>query len=79
MDFSDKVKYVRMKLELSQSALAKELGVNYATISRWENNDRVPQMATLGKFYNFCNTKGIHFDDTKENHKAVFWEGAKVE
>lgn len=34
--FSEKVKYARMKLLLTQEALAKELGVSYATICRWE-------------------------------------------
>lgn len=36
MKFSEKVKYARMKLLLTQEALAKELGVSYATICRWE-------------------------------------------
>lgn len=62
MKFSDKVKYVRMKLELSQESLAKELGISYATVSRWERENREPQMATLGKFYNFCERKEIHFE-----------------
>lgn len=34
MKFSDKVKYVRMKLELSQEALATELGVSYSTLCK---------------------------------------------
>lgn len=57
MKLSDRVKYVRMKLELSQESLAKELGVSYATVSRWESENREPQMVTLGKFYNFCEKK----------------------
>lgn len=71
MEFSDKVKYVRMKLELSQTALAKEMGVTYATISRWENGSRVPQMATLGKFYNFCERQGIAFEGEDGKWKKV--------
>ena len=66
MRFSDKVKYVRMKLELSQPALAKELGVTSATIGRWENENRTPQLATLGKFYNFCERKSICFNEENE-------------
>lgn len=61
--FSDKVKYVRMKLRLSQSELAKEVGVSFATVSRWERESREPQMMTLGKFYDFCERNGISFDD----------------
>lgn len=66
MKFSDKVKYVRMKLELSQESLAKELGISYATVSRWERENRDPQMAKLGKFYNFCERKEIRFE-SEEN------------
>jgi DNA-binding transcriptional regulator YiaG len=66
MEFSDKVKYVRMKLELSQEMLAKELGISYSTVSRWERENRNPQMATLGRFYNFCEKKDIHFE-SEEN------------
>lgn len=62
MNFSDKVKYVRMKLELNQEMLAKKLGVSYSTVSRWERENRDPQMATLGKFYNFCERNNIHFE-----------------
>ena len=46
-----------MKLELKQPALAKELGVTSAAIARWENESRTPQLATLGKFYSFCERK----------------------
>ena len=40
MEFKDKVKSVRKKIYLSQEALAKELGVAFATVNRWERGDR---------------------------------------
>ena len=36
MTFSEKVKSARLQLFLSQEKLAKELGVSFATINRWE-------------------------------------------
>ena len=48
-----------MKLLLTQEALAKELGVSYATICRWEKENREPQIVSQGKFYAFCESKGI--------------------
>ena len=63
MEFQDKVKYVRMKLYLSQEALAKELGVSFATICRWEKGNRTPQLMTLGRFYAFCEKKEIKFEE----------------
>ena len=71
MKFSDKVKYVRMKLELSQESLAKELGISYATVSRWERENREPQMATLGKFYNFCERKKIRFESEENKWEVI--------
>ncbi len=36
MEFKEKILYVRAKLNLSQADLAKELGVAFQTINRWE-------------------------------------------
>lgn len=49
MEFSEQILYIRSKNNLSQAALAKELHVSYATISRWEN----------GKSKNFLLLKDI--------------------
>ncbi len=62
MKFAEQVKHVRMKLELSQGALAKELDVSTATVCRWEAGNRKPQLATLGKFYNYCEKRGLHLE-----------------
>lgn len=47
MTFADKVKHVRMKLYLSQAQLAKEIGVSFATVNRWENQGIEPRLAQL--------------------------------
>ena len=36
-DYPSLVKEVRRQLALSQEDLARELGVSYATVNRWEN------------------------------------------
>lgn len=59
MNFADKVRQVRMKLYMSQSQLAKELGVSFAAVNRWENQNIEPQIASLGKFNDFCQKNGI--------------------
>ena len=63
LSFSEQVKYVRMKLQISQAELAKLLGVSYATVSRWERENRKPHMALLGKFYSFCKRSNINFSE----------------
>ncbi len=68
--FPEQVKYVRMVLGLSQTELAEQCGISYATVSRWEREDRTPQIAMVGKFYSFCLRKGFELD-TEEKGGAV--------
>ena len=62
MDFSDKIKYVRTELLISQKELAKELGVSYVTISRLESSKVKPSFLTEKRLENFCKEKGIKTD-----------------
>ena len=62
MSFSEKVKYVREKLELSQEDLAHELGVSFATINRWENGSYNPSRLAKKAFEDFCANKNIKFE-----------------
>jgi len=62
MEFADQVKYVRMVLQLSQTELAQQIGISYATVSRWERENRKPQLAMLGKFYSFCMRNGMELE-----------------
>ena len=62
LSFREQVKYVRMKLQNSQTELAELRGVSYATVSRWERENRKPQ-PLLGKFYSFCKRSNINFSE----------------
>ncbi|MBR5518665.1 MAG: helix-turn-helix domain-containing protein [Clostridia bacterium] len=62
MDFQEQVKFVRMYLQLSQEEFARQMGISFATVSRWERENRKPQLALLGKFYSFCKRNGIEID-----------------
>ncbi len=64
LSFPEQVKFVRMILQLSQTELAEKIGISYATVSRWERENRTPQLAMLGKFYSFCMRNGIEVDLT---------------
>ena len=61
MEFSEKLKQVRQKLDLSQEALARELGVSFATINRCETNKFHPSYRTIKKFDDFCIKHNISF------------------
>lgn len=43
--------------------LAKELGIAFSTVNRWENNKGKPQYAAVKKFYDYCANNGIRLDD----------------
>lgn len=41
------IKEVRVQLALSQEDLAREIGVSYATVNRWENGRFMPSKMAL--------------------------------
>ena len=67
MDFSQKVRYVRQKLNISQEDLARALNVSYATINRWENSKNKPVRMAQAAFNDFCTKHNIVFDDNGEH------------
>ena len=48
------VKEVRRQLALSQEDLARELGVSYTTINRWENGQSQPSKMAKVLLESFC-------------------------
>jgi transcriptional regulator with XRE-family HTH domain len=55
--FSDLLKSVRLRLALSQEDIARELGVSFATVNRWENDKASPSRLALAQFNRFCEQK----------------------
>ena len=47
MGFSEKIKTLRQECLLSQEAFAKELGVSFATVNRWETGKTQPNIQSL--------------------------------
>lgn len=64
--FSERVKYVRKKLRLSQKDMANVLGVSYATINRWENSKNEPSQLALYSFYEFCESNFINVEELEK-------------
>ena len=61
MNFADQVKYVRIKLHLSQVDFAKLMGVNFTTVNRWENGKTEPSYTALRNFEIICKEHQITF------------------
>jgi DNA-binding transcriptional regulator YiaG len=47
-------KEVRKQLALSQEGLARELGVSFGTVNRWENAKVRPSQLAKAQFEAFC-------------------------
>ncbi len=47
-------KEVRLQLALSQEDLARELGVSYATVNRWENGQAKPSKLAQAQLDAYC-------------------------
>ena len=63
MSFAEKVKFVRTELKLSQEDLARELGVSFATINRWENGSYNPSRLAKKAFEEYCEKRTINFSE----------------
>lgn len=63
MSFADKVKYVRAKLLISQTELAKEIGVSFATVNRWESGRLEPTFLNEKRFEMFCKKNEINYKE----------------
>ena len=48
------VKEIRRQLGISQEDLARELGVSFATVNRWENGKSKPSKLARAQFDSFC-------------------------
>ena len=73
MMFAETVLSIRKRLRLSQQAFAKELGVSYATINRWENNCQKPSALAQRMIKEYCNKNRIDFPDRlreKDGHNG---------
>lgn len=59
MDFAKTVKEIRLKLNMSQEQLARELHISFATVNRWENGKNSPNIIARKALYDFCKDKGL--------------------
>jgi len=65
MEFKDRIIRVRAKLNYSQEQFAKDFGVAFVTVNRWENGHAMPTKKTLLRIEDYCKIKGINFGEVK--------------
>lgn len=62
MNYAEKLKEIREIELLSQDDLAKELGVTFATVNRWENGHHEPSLKGKKAIRDYCKKNHIKFD-----------------
>lgn len=72
MNFSEKIKAIRIQCLLSQEEFAEVLGVSYSTVNRWEREKTRPNYRALKLIDRYCKIHNIEFDFSEqamEEHK----------
>lgn len=62
MDYAALLKDIRNQLLLTQTELAKKLGVSFASVNRWENSRNEPTMKAKRKIRELCMNNKIEME-----------------
>ena len=65
MSFAEDIKRIRRKA-LTQEDFAKEIGVSFATVNRWETGKAKPNLKTMKLIDEYCKKNAIDFDISEE-------------
>ncbi|MGI6249291.1 MAG: helix-turn-helix domain-containing protein [Acutalibacteraceae bacterium] len=66
MSFSDDIKRIRRKAFMTQEDFAKDIGVSFATVNRWETGKARPNLKTMKLIDDYCKRNDIDFDISQE-------------
>ncbi len=61
MKFQESIKQFRLSQLLSQEAFAKELGVSFTTVNRWETGKAKPTYKTMKLINEYCKEHNLDF------------------
>ena len=71
MRFSEDIKRIRRKAFLTQEDFAKEIGVSFATVNRWETGKARPNLKTMKLIDDYCKRNEIDFDISEQIDNEV--------
>lgn len=63
LNYASAIINLRIKLNLSQSALAELLGVSFTSVNRWENGKYEPTKLIKKKIELLCNENDIQLEE----------------
>ena len=72
------IKQIREYLNMSQTELAEQLNVTFATVNRWENGRAVPNKLAQTKLYEICNKNDVPVYDITLNRIAAAAENVPI-
>lgn len=73
MSLGKKIKFLRRKYNLTQKEMSKKINISYSSISKYENNQSLPDLETLKKIAVFFNISVDYLLDVKiEADKDIF-------
>lgn len=61
MRFTDEIKELHRKYLLSQMDFAREIGVSFSTVNRWETGKAKPGYKALKRIDEYCKNNDIDF------------------
>lgn len=61
MKFADEIKDLRRKCLLSQTDFAREIGVSFSAVNRWETGKSKPNYKALKRLDEYCKKNSIDF------------------
>ena len=70
MNLGAELKAIRQKSLLSQEAFAKELGVSFTSVNRWETGKSTPSYKAMKQINDFCKAHDIDYDITRKLTEA---------
>ena len=66
MSFAEDIKKIRRKAFLTQEEFAKQIGVSYTTVNRWETGKSKPNLKAMKLIDDYCKKNSIDFDINEE-------------
>ena len=70
MAFSEVIRQTRQKLFLSQESFAQTLGVTLSTVNRWETGKSKPNLSTMKRIKEFCETNNVDYQPVEQSWLA---------
>ena len=62
MSFAEDIKILRLSAILTQEEFAKEVGVSFATVNRWETGKSKPTIKAMKLIDEYCKKNDIDFN-----------------